>query len=127
MAKGFKTGGRKKGSKNRTTERLDRELARIRAEKAGRVAPEELTALKLLQQVYRDASVALDIRLQAAGKAIGYESPALAATKLDAGDDLKKVAQMMAAAASSFDEKINAVAFATHTRSTEDAADEPLH
>jgi hypothetical protein len=118
MAKGQKTGGRVKGSRNKRTESLLQELEQARAQG-------HLSALQFLQRIYRDEGIDLATRLVAAGKAINYETPALAATRLDASEGLTRVAQMLNAAAQGFDEKINAIA--ANGKPAEDAAGEPVH
>lgn len=119
MATGKKTGGRTKGTPNRKTAQLE---ALREARAAG-----HLTALEFLQSVYRDVGIDLSTRLTAAAKAVNFESPALAATRLDASEGLTRVAQMLNAAAQGFDEKLNAIAFTTEPEPTEAASDEPLH
>lgn len=119
MATGKKTGGRKKGTPNRKTAMLE---ALREARAAG-----SLTALEFLQSVYRDEGIDLGTRLTAAGKAINYESPALAATRLDASEGLTRVAQMLNAAAQGFDDKLNAIALTTEPEAAEAAAGEPVH
>ena len=119
MAKGKKTGGRAKGVPNRKTAMLQA-LADARGQG-------NLTALEFLQSVYRDVELDLSTRLTAAAKAVNYESPALAATRLDASEGLTRVAQMLNAAAQGFDEKLNAIAFTTQPDPDQDAAAELKH
>ncbi len=79
MAKRPKTGGRKRGVKNRRTV----ELARAQAETAVKIA-EALRedafsgdAHALLMGVYKDQKLPIDLRVQASKTAIGYEKPRL--------------------------------------------------
>jgi hypothetical protein len=125
MAKGVKTGGRQKGTPNKSEIRLRQELEAVRA-KLGNVE-KPLMALDLLQQVYRDTAHELALRLQAAAKAIPYETPALATHKHDASETLTKTAQMFAAAAQTLDEKVNGILIAARTPTTEDAAGDAYH
>jgi predicted nucleic acid-binding Zn-ribbon protein len=125
MAKGVKTGGRKKGTPNKSEIRLRQELEAARA-KLGNVE-KPLMALDLLQQVYRDQSHELTLRLQAATKAIPYETPALATHKHDASETLTKTAQMFQAAAQTLDEKVNGILIAVRSVPTEDAAGDAYH
>jgi predicted nucleic acid-binding Zn-ribbon protein len=125
MAKGVKTGGRKKGTPNKSEIRLRQELEAARA-KLGNVE-KPLMALDLLQEVYRNASHELALRLQAAAKAIPYETPALATHKHDASDTLTKTAQMFAAAAQTLDEKVNGIIIAARSLPTEEPAVDAFH
>jgi hypothetical protein len=127
MAKGLKTGGRKKGSKNKQLSLIQQELLNARAELQAKAPEKPLMALDLLQQVYRNDAHELTLRLQAAAKAIVYETPALATHKHDATDALTKTAQMFQAAAQTLDEKVNAVIIAARSTSTEDAAGDAFH
>jgi hypothetical protein len=127
MAKGLKTGGRVKGSKNKAQLRLEHELQVARSLLETKKVQKPLMALDLLQQVYRNDAHELTLRLQAAAKAIVYETPALATHKHDATDALTKTAQMFQAAAQTLDEKVNAVIIAARSVPTEDAAGDAFH
>jgi hypothetical protein len=127
MAKGLKTGGRVKGSKNKAQLRLEHELQVARSLLETKKVQKPLMALDLLQQVYRNDAHELTLRLQAAAKAIVYETPALATHKHDATDALTKTAQMFQAAAQTLDEKVNAVIIAARSTPTEDAAGDAFH
>lgn len=127
MAKGVKTGGRQKGTPNRSEIRLRQELEAVRAKLAGTEHEKPLMALDLLQEVYRNVAHELALRLQAAAKAIPYETPALATHKHDASETLTKTAQMFAAAAQTLDEKVNGILIAARAPAVEDTADEPYH
>lgn len=121
-----KTGGRKPGTPNKNLSAAQAENERLRAALAGVQSDRPLTALELLQRIYRDEQIDLSTRMAAAGKAINYESPALAATRLDAGEGLQRVAQILSAAAQGFDEKINGV-IAAKSGAAEDAAGDTQH
>lgn len=77
--RGRKTGGRKKGTPNRIT--VERQAAVDHAsEQIGEAlgpASFEGDAHAMLMAVYKDARQPLVLRIDAAGKAIGYEKPKL--------------------------------------------------
>jgi hypothetical protein len=74
--KGKKTGGRQKGAKNKRTLALETAM-----KEAALGLPTGTTALSLHQSVYRNETLGLDLRLQAAAQAMPYESPRLAAVQ----------------------------------------------
>jgi hypothetical protein len=80
MAQGRKTGGRQKGSVNKRTrdqqEAIERASEAIAAAIPGAF---EGDAHALLMMVYKDPSLDLDTRIDAAGKAIRFEKPMLSA------------------------------------------------
>lgn len=83
MAHGGKRAGagRKTGAKNRRTRELEKAQAKA-AKKIERALGKDAfkgDAHALLQSVYKDTSEDMDTRLDAAGKAIKFEKPALAA------------------------------------------------
>lgn len=71
MAKGLKTGGRKKGSTNKAT-----------AAKAADIAASGLTPLDYMLTVLRDIKGAAEVRLEAAKAAAPYVHPKLANIEL---------------------------------------------
>lgn len=77
--KGRKTGGRRKGTPNRIT--IEREAAVEQAhEQIAQVLGPTVfdgDAHAMLMTVYKDTSQPLVLRIDAAGKAIGYEKPKL--------------------------------------------------
>jgi len=81
MAKGFKTGGRKKGTRNRRTQAREAVLtdAHQQIERALGPAAFEGDAHSLLMAIYKDESQPWVLRLDAAKGAIGYEKPKLSA------------------------------------------------
>lgn len=68
MAKGVKTGGRKKGTPNKAT-----------ATKAAEIAASGVTPLDFMLQTMRDAGKDFEVRLDAAKSAAPYVHPKLAA------------------------------------------------
>jgi hypothetical protein len=82
MAAGRKTGGRKKGVKNKRTAERERRLAAA-VERVKEVLPLgfEGEAHDLLMLIYKDTSMPIETRLDAAKVAIRYEKPALAAVQ----------------------------------------------
>lgn len=79
MAQGFKTGGRKPGSKNKRTEELQ-----AAADSAAKQISEALgvafegDAHAFLMAVYKDMSRPVELRIDAAKAAIRFEKPSLA-------------------------------------------------
>ena len=82
MARGYKTGGRKRGTPNKAT-------ATLRALAADLFA-EGISPLEFLTSVYRNAENDLALRVDAAAKAAQYVHPRLAAVTLG-GDPEKPV------------------------------------
>ena len=79
MAQGFKTGGRKKGSKNKRTLLLEGAGRQIQND-AKRILGDQTfegDAHSLLALIYKDNSLPLAIRLDAAKAAIRFEKPAM--------------------------------------------------
>src|SRR5215475_5820777 len=79
MARGFKTGGRKKGSKNKRTLLLEGAV-RQSQDNAKRILGDETfegDAHSLLVLIYKDNSLPLAVRLDAAKAAIRFEKPAM--------------------------------------------------
>lgn len=81
MARGFKTGGRQKGSKNKKTLLLEQEGRAIIEEALGKSAFDG-DAHSLLILIYKNEALPLQIRLDAAKVAIRFEKAALAAVEL---------------------------------------------
>jgi hypothetical protein len=84
---GISTGrrpGRPAGARNKRT---NESVARMQelAERLSQVMPEAFhgDAHALLMAVYRDPAQPIAVRIEAAGKAIGYEKPKLAAQRID--------------------------------------------
>jgi hypothetical protein len=75
MAKGIKTGGRKKGTPNRAT-----------AEKAKKIAESGLTPLDFMLDVMRDPAREYPIRMDAAKSAAPYVHPKLASIEHTGAD-----------------------------------------
>lgn len=82
MAKGKKTGGRRKGTPNRSSVAGQAAFAAI-AEKVEALIPGAFDgdAHTFLMMVYRDPDIHVQTRLEAAGKAIQFEKPRLAAVQ----------------------------------------------
>jgi hypothetical protein len=78
MAQGHKTGGRRKGTKNRKTVLLEAKGREAFAKVLGADAFDG-DAHSLLIAVYKDQSHPIELRLEAAKAAIRFEKPALAA------------------------------------------------
>src|SRR4051794_14444826 len=74
MARGYKTGGRKRGTPNKST-------AALRALAADLIT-EGISPLEFLTSVYRNAENDLPLRVDAAAKAAPYVHPRLAAVTL---------------------------------------------
>ena len=76
---GERRGGRQAGTKNKRTKELERATA-VAAEAIADAIPEAFAgdAHAFLMTVYKDPSHPLPVRLDAAGKAIRFEKPALA-------------------------------------------------
>lgn len=87
MARGFKTGGRKKGSRNKKKRKLPHEvqgrdlIARAVVEEVEGVIAFQGDAHAFLMVVYKDPAIALETRLDAAKAAVRYERPALASVE----------------------------------------------
>jgi hypothetical protein len=75
MAKGAKTGGRRKGTPNKAT-----------AAKAAEIAESGVTPLDFMLTVMRDAEKEFDVRLDAAKSAAPYVHPKLAAIEHTGAD-----------------------------------------
>jgi hypothetical protein len=88
MAQGCKTGGRKKGSRNKKTVLLEEKGREALAEVLG-VDAFDGDAHSLLVAIYKDESRPVELRLEAAKAAIRFEKPALAA--LDARGTIESV------------------------------------
>jgi hypothetical protein len=89
MAQGRKTGGRKKGSKNKKTASLEHKGRAALIEALGPASAFEGDAHALLIAIYADTSRPIELRLDAAKAAIRFEKPALAA--LDARGTIENV------------------------------------
>jgi hypothetical protein len=76
--------GRPNGAKNKRTEEREEAMLQV-AEQLAEVLPQCFTgdAHALLMTIYKDERQDLAVRLDAAGKAIGYEKPRLAAVTAD--------------------------------------------
>ena len=91
MARGFKTGGRQQGSKNKRTLLLE-ERTRALIDNAKEIIGGDLfegDAHTFLMLTYKDKSLPHNLRLDAAKAAIRFEKPAL--TAIDANNTIEKV------------------------------------
>jgi hypothetical protein len=88
MARGFKTGGRQRGSRNKKTVLLEEKGREALAKALGPQAFDR-DAHSLLIAIYKDESRPVELRLDAAKAAIRFEKPALAA--LDARGTIENV------------------------------------
>jgi hypothetical protein len=89
MARGFKTGGRKRGAKNKRTLLLE-DAARQLLDNAGNILGEntfEGDTHALLILTYKNTSLPLQIRLDAAKAAIRFEKPVLSAIDAHVDDE----------------------------------------
>lgn len=79
MAQGFKTGGRKPGSKNRRTAKLETAMAEAEAEISAALGePFNGDAHALLMAIYKNPAQPIELRIDAAKAAIRFEKPSLA-------------------------------------------------
>jgi hypothetical protein len=78
MARGYKTGGRKPGSKNKRTLELEAKTAELIEQISD---PFEGDAHAFLVCLYKDPSRDMQLRLEAAKAAIRFEKPSLAAVE----------------------------------------------
>lgn len=88
MAYGFKTGGRKKGVKNKRTRRIESAARRLLDEAKGVLGDQgaklfEGDAHALMVLTYKNPALPLDIRMDAAKAAIRFEKPAFTQTAVD--------------------------------------------
>jgi hypothetical protein len=91
MARGFKTGGRQKGSKNKRTLFLE-EHTRALIDNAKEIIGGNLfegDAHAFLMLTYKDKTLPHNLRVDAAKAAIRFEKPAL--TAIDANNTIEKV------------------------------------
>jgi hypothetical protein len=92
MALGRKTGGRRKGTPNKVTAARQAMLpdtaARVMAGRSGGFPGD---AHALLVAIYRDESLPLSMRLDAAKSAVKFERPALASTMVTQKDALDEL------------------------------------
>jgi hypothetical protein len=87
MAKGKKTGGRKKGTPNRMTQAREAAVEEVREQIDAVLGPAAFDgdAHALLMAIYKDSTQSMVLRLDAAKGAIGYEKPKL--SSIDASFD----------------------------------------
>ena len=88
MAYGFKTGGRKKGVKNKRTRRIESAARRLLDDAKGVLRDQgaklfEGDAHALMVLTYKNPALPLDIRMDAAKAAIRFEKPAFTQTAVD--------------------------------------------
>jgi hypothetical protein len=77
--KGLKTGGRRKGTRNRITAEREAAVEHAQEQITQALGPTAFDgdAHAMLMTVYKDTTQPLVLRIDAAGKAIGYEKPKL--------------------------------------------------
>lgn len=80
--------GRPKGSKSKTT--IQREEAERRALEG---VPDDVTALGLMQAIYKNPELPLNVRMFAADKAAPYETPKLQAVELSGETTVRTVSE----------------------------------
>ena len=78
MATGFKSGGRRKGAKNKATLERERALQAAAAKALGSPGAFLGDAHSLLVSVYKNPHLPLEIRVEAARAALAYQKPRLA-------------------------------------------------
>jgi hypothetical protein len=78
MATGFKSGGRRKGARNKVTTERERRLQAAVAKSIGSNVAFLGDSLELLQSVYKNPHIDLELRVFAARAAIRFERPILA-------------------------------------------------
>ena len=88
MAYGFKTGGRKKGVKNKRTRRIESAARRLLEDAKGVLGDQgaklfEGDAHALMVLTYKNPELPLDVRMDAAKAAIRFEKPAFTQTAVD--------------------------------------------
>ena len=88
MAYGFKTGGRKKGVKNKRTRRIESAARRLLEDAKGILGDQgaklfEGDAHALMVLTYKNPELPLDVRMDAAKAAIRFEKPAFTQTAVD--------------------------------------------
>jgi hypothetical protein len=88
LAYGFKTGGRKKGVKNKRTRRIESAARRLLDDAKGVLGDQgaklfEGDAHALMVLTYKNPALPLDIRMDAAKAAIRFEKPAFTQTAVD--------------------------------------------
>jgi hypothetical protein len=88
MAYGFKTGGRKKGVKNKRTRRIESAARRllddakdVLGDQGAKLFEGDAHALMVL--TYKNPDLPLDVRMDAAKAAIRFEKPAFTQTAID--------------------------------------------
>lgn len=94
MAKGFKTGGRTKGTPNKRTVELQQKAEQAAASIAQALGSDVFDgdAHAFLMSVYRDKTQPVDLRLDAAKAAAPFEKPRLSSndTKLSGGLGIRR-------------------------------------
>jgi hypothetical protein len=88
MGYGFKSGGRKKGVKNKRTRRIESAARRLLDDAKGVLGDQgaklfEGDAHALMVLTYKNPKLPLDVRMDAAKAAIRFEKPAFTQTAID--------------------------------------------
>jgi hypothetical protein len=118
MAQGIKTGGRQKGTKNRKTVLLEEKGRKTLAEVLGANAFEG-DAHSLLIAIYKDGSMPIGLRLDAAKAAVRYEKPTLAAVQHSSKLDTRPASELT-------DDELAAIAAGGLSSSSQPPADPKL-
>ena len=96
MARGFKTGGRQKGSRNRRTIALENGVETVAAvitESLG-ISAFDGDAHAFLMAVYKNTNLETGIRVDAAKAAIRFEKPALTSAEVKSETTIRYVARV---------------------------------
>src|SRR5262245_48763423 len=80
MARGFKTGGRQKGSRNKATLDAEKVMARLLAERAAEAVDGSIDSYDFLTRLLRAKELPLMVRVDIAKTLLKHERPVLAAT-----------------------------------------------
>ena len=104
MALGRKTGGRQKGTRNKRTLQHEAQMKAAAAQLSAAIPDAfEGDAHAFLMAIYKNPSVPLRERIDAAGKAIGYEKPKLSSVD-SSGTEVKRYVARLPSKCASVDE-----------------------
>jgi hypothetical protein len=100
MAAGRKTGGRKKGTKNKRTVAFEQALESTRQAMVRYLGDldaeaDDIDAHGLLMAVYRNPTMPVELRVEAAGKSLPFEKPRLGSIDVNARSQGKLVIEVV--------------------------------